>query len=499
MLHNLIYGFQVAFQLDNLLFSGIGVLLGTLVGVLPGIGPVGAMALLLPATFGLSPTTSLIMLAGIWYGSQYGGSTTSILVNIPGEATSVMTCLDGYQMARRGRAGPALAMAAWSSFIAGTLSLIGLMLLAVPLGEQALKFGPPEYFSLMCAGLVLLTFMAQKSFLKAIMMAAAGVLLSTIGLDLITGLPRFTFGVDALVDGINISPMVMGLFGIAEILDSLDDTVQRSVLSGTIGHLYPTVKDWVRSKWAIVRGATIGFILGILPGGGAILSTFVSYAVEKKFSKHSSEFGEGAIEGVAAPEAANNAAAESALIPLLSLGIPPNVNMAMLFAALTIHGIQPGPLLISDHPDIFWGLIASMYVGNMLLLVLNLPLVGIWVKVLKIPQKILFPLIILFCLIGAYSINGVIFDVYVMLFFGVVGYLSRKFGYDIAPLVLAFVLGRRLEQSLRQSLLMSQGSFDIFFTSPISAIALGIAILLLISNLVPGLKRGRQLYDRVKS
>jgi putative tricarboxylic transport membrane protein len=498
MLHNLIYGFQVALQLNNLLFGAIGVLLGTLVGVLPGIGPVGAMALLLPATFGLSPTTSLIMLAGIWYGCQYGGSTTSILVNIPGEATSVMTCLDGYQMARRGRAGPALAMAACASFIAGTISIVGLMFLAVPLGEQALRFGPPEYFSLMCAGLVLLTFMAQKSFMKAIMMAAAGILLSTIGLDLITGLPRFTFGLDELVDGVSISPMVMGLFGIAEILDSLDDKTGPGVLSGTIGHLYPSVKDWLQSKWAILRGTLIGFILGILPGGGAILSTFMSYAVEKKLSKHPEEFGKGAIEGVAAPEAANNAAAESALIPLLSLGIPPNVNMAMLFSALVIHGIQPGPLLITNHPDIFWGLIASMYIGNVLLLVLNLPLVGIWVKVLKIPQKLLFPLILLFCLIGAYTISGAIFDVYVMLFFGVVGYLTRKFGYDIAPLVLAYVLGRRLEQSLRQSLLMSQGSFTIFFTSPISAIALGIAVLLLISNFVPGLKKGRQIYSKAR-
>jgi putative tricarboxylic transport membrane protein len=334
--------------------------------------------------------------------------------------------------------------------------------------------------------------------MKAIMMAAAGILLSTIGLDLITGLPRFTFGLDELVDGISISPMVMGLFGIAEILDSLDDTAQTGVLSGTIGHLYPSVKDWLQSKWAIVRGTLIGFVLGILPGGGAILSTFVSYAVEKKVSKHPEEFGKGAIEGVAAPEAANNAAAESALIPLLSLGIPPNVNMAMLFAALLIHGVQPGPLLIKDHPDIFWGLVASMYIGNVLLLVLNLPLVGIWVKVLKIPKKILFPLILLFCLIGAYTVNGAIFDVYVMLLFGVVGYLSRKFGYDIAPFVLAYVLGRRLEQSLRQSLLMSQGSFTIFFTSPISAIALVIAVLLLISSLVPGLRKGRQLYGKVK-
>jgi putative tricarboxylic transport membrane protein len=498
MLHNLIYGFQIAFQLDNLLFGAIGVLLGTLIGVLPGIGPVGAMALLLPATYNISPTASLIMLAGIWYGCQYGGSTTAILVNIPGEATAVMTCLDGYQMARQGRAGPALTIAACGSLIAATFSIIGLMLLAVPLGEQALKFGPPEYFSLMCAGLVLLTFLAQKSFLKGVMMAVAGVLLSTVGIDLISGLARFTFGRNELMDGINISPMVMGLFGVAEIFDGIDDTAQGNVSTAPIGRLYPSMKDWLQAKWAIARGTVIGFLLGILPGGGAILSTFISYAVEKKVSKHPEKFGKGAIEGVAAPESANNAAAESALIPLLSLGIPPNVNMAMLFSALMIHGIQPGPLLIKEHPDIFWGLIASMYIGNILLLVLNLPLVGIWVKVLKIPQKILSPLILLFCLIGAYSINGMIFDVYVMIFFGVVGYLFRKFGFDIAPLILAYVLGGRLEQALRQSLLISQGSFSIFFTSPISAVALGIAVILLISSLVPGLNKKRQLYNKLK-
>ena len=496
MLDNLMYGFHVALLPNNLLFCAIGVLVGTLVGVLPGIGPIGAMALLLPATFKATPAASLIMLAGIWYGAQYGGSTTSILVNIPGEATSVMTCLDGHQMARQGRAGPALGIAAWGSFIAGTFSVIGLMLVALPLAKGALRFGPPEYFALMCAGLMILTYLAQKSVLKALMMALVGLILGTVGLDILTGLPRFTFGIPELVDGVGISPMAMGLFGIAEVLESLEQPGKTEILQTRVTHLYPSLKDWAASKWAIVRGTVIGFLLGILPGGGAILATFVSYAVEKKVSKHPEEFGKGAIEGVAGPESANNAAAGGALIPLLSLGIPHNVIMAMLFASLIIHGVQPGPLLIRSHPDIFWGLVASLYVGNMMLLVLNLPLIGLWVKVLSIPSKVLYPLILLFCLIGAYSINVDIFDVYVMIFFGIAGYLMRKYGYEAAPLVLAFVLGPRLEQALRQSLLISHGSFMIFITRPISAVAIGCAFLLLISNLLPFIRKRREVYEK---
>ena len=495
---SILYGFQVTFQPINFLFCGVGVLVGTLVGVLPGIGPAGAMALLLPATFKFSPTSTIILLAGIYYGVQYGGSTTSILVNIPGEASSVMTCLDGHQMARQGRAGPALGIAAWGSFIAGTIANIGLMLVAIPLAHAALRLGPPEYFALMCTGLIIVTYLAQGSVLKAVMMGLVGILLGSVGLDLISGFPRFTFGINELTDGIGIVPLVMGLFGVSEILENLEGNLQREVLKTRIRNLWPSFKDWMDAKWAIVRGSLIGFVLGVLPGGGAVISTFVAYAVEKKISKNPEKFGKGAIEGVAAPESANNASAGASLIPLLSLGIPPNPIMAIFFSALIIHGIQPGPLLIKQNPDLFWGLVASLYLGNGLLLVLNLPLIGIWVKVLEIPYKVLFPLILLFCLIGVYSMNNLSFDLYVMLFFGVVGWMMRKFGYEGAPLILAYVLGPMLENSLRQSLLISQGSFLIFVTRPISAVALGFASLLLLTTLIPHFKKRRQQYDEFK-
>ncbi len=497
-LDSILYGFQVTFQPINFLFCGVGVLVGTLVGVLPGIGPAGAMALLLPATFKFSPTATLILLAGIYYGVQYGGSTTSILVNIPGEASSVITCLDGYQMARQGRAGPALGIAACGSFIAGTIANVGLMLVALPLAHAALSFGPPEYFALMCTGLLIVTYLAQGSILKAIMMALMGLILGSIGLDVITGLPRFTFGINELADGVGIIPLVMGLFGISEILENLEGSLEREIFKTRVKNLMPSLKDWMEAKWAIVRGSLIGFLLGILPGGGAVIATFVSYAVEKKVAKHPERFGKGAIEGVAGPESANNAAAGGSLIPLLSLGIPPNPIMAIFFSALIIHGIQPGPLLIKQHPDLFWGLVASLYMGNALLLVLNLPLIGMWVKVLEIPYKILFPLILLFCLIGAYSMNNVTFDLYVMLLFGVAGWIMRKFGYEGAPLILAYVLGPMLENSLRQSLLISRGSFLIFVSHPISAIALGFAFLLFLSNLFPYFKKRRRQYDQFK-
>jgi putative tricarboxylic transport membrane protein len=495
---SILYGFQVTFQPINFLFCGVGVLVGTLVGVLPGIGPAGAMALLLPATFKFSPTSTIILLAGIYYGVQYGGSTTSILVNIPGEASSVMTCIDGHQMARQGRAGPALGIAAWGSFIAGTIANIGLMLVAIPLAHAALRLGPPEYFALMCTGLIIVTYLAQGSVLKAIMMGLVGIILGSIGLDLISGFPRFTFGINELTDGVGIVPLVMGLFGISEILENLEGSLKREVFKTRIKNLWPSFKDWMESKWAIVRGSLIGFVLGILPGGGAVIATFVSYAVEKKVSKHPEKFGKGAIAGVAGPESANNAAAGSSLIPLLSLGIPPNPIMAIFFSALIIHGIQPGPLLIRQHPDLFWGLVASLYLGNAFLLILNLPLIGLWVKVLEIPYKILFPLILLFCLIGVYSMNNLSFDLYVMLFFGVVGWIMRKFGYEGAPLILAYVLGPMLENALRQSLLISQGSFLIFVTRPISAAALGFAFLLLLTTLLPNFKKRRQQYDQFK-
>ncbi len=500
MLHNIIYGFQVAFQPINFLFCGIGVLVGTLIGVLPGIGPAGAMALLLPATFHVSPTATLILLAGIYYGVNYGGSTTSILVNIPGEATSVITCLDGYQMARQGHAGLALGLAAGGSFIAGTIANIGLMLVAVPLANMALAFGPPEYFALMCMGLVIVTYLAQRSVLKAIMMALVGILLGSIGLDLISGMPRFTLGINELSDGIGIVPLCMGLFGITEIFENLEGELQQQeVFKTKLRNLWPSLKDWMRCKWAILRGSLIGFVLGILPGAGPIISTFVSYAVEKKVSKTPEKFGTGMMEGVAGPESANNAAAGSALIPLLSLGIPPNPIMALFFSALIIHGLQPGPLLIREHPDLFWGLVGSLYLGNLLLLILNLPLIGIWVKVLQIPYKILFPLILLFCLIGAYTLNNLSFDLYVMFFFGTLGWIMKKFGYEPAPLILAYILGPLMENNLRQSLLISQGKFMIFLTRPIAAVALGIACLLLLSNLLPFLKKRRQVYEQFKS
>jgi putative tricarboxylic transport membrane protein len=495
---NIIYGFQVTFQPINFLFCGIGVLVGTLVGVLPGIGPAGAMALLLPATFKVSPTSTLILLAGIYYGVQYGGSTTSILVNIPGEASSVVTCIDGYQMARQGRAGPALGIAAIGSFIAGTIANVGLMLVAVPLARAALRFGPPEYFALMCMGLIIVTYLAQGSILKAIMMALVGIILGSIGLDVITGLPRFTFGINELTDGVGIIPLVMGLFGISEIFVNLEESLEREIFKTHIKNLWPSLKDWAQAKWAVVRGSIIGFLLGILPGGGAVIATFVAYAVEKKVAKEPQRFGKGAIEGVASPESANNAAAGSSLIPLLSLGIPPNPIMAIFFSALIIHGIQPGPLLIKQHPDLFWGLVASLYLGNFLLLILNLPLISMWVKVLEIPYKLLFPLILLFCLIGAYSMNNVVFDLYVMIFFGVVGWIMKKFGYEGAPLILAYVLGPMLENALRQSLLISGGSFLIFVSRPISAIALGIAFLLLLSNLFPYFIKQREKYEEFK-
>ncbi len=493
VLHDLFYGFGIAFQPWNLLSCFFGVFIGTLIGVLPGIGPVGTMSLLLPITFGISPVTGIIMLAGIFYGAMYGGSTTSILVNIPGEAASVVTCLDGYQMALQGRAGPALGISAFGSFIAGTLSVVGLMLMANPLAELALKFGPAEYFSLMCLGLSVLIYLTQGSILRGLVMAGIGLFLSLIGMDIITGKPRFTFGLTGLIDGVGLVPLVMGFFGISEILINLEKLTERTLVKTEVKGLFPNKEDWRRSAKPIARGTFLGFFLGILPGAGAITSTFVSYALEKKFSKHPEQFGKGAIEGVAGPEAANNAATGGALIPLFSLGIPSNVVAALLLGALMIHGIRPGPLLLTEHPEVFWGTVASMYVGNVLLLVLNLPLIGIWVKVLKIPYKILFPLILLFCFIGAYSASTNVFDLFVMLVCGILGYLFRKFDYEPAPLVLAYVLGPMLEQNLRQALILSDGRFGVFLTRPLSAGCLIITFSLLISAALPSLQKKRKV------
>jgi len=435
------------------------------------------------------------MLAGIYYGAMYGGSTTSILVNIPGEAASVVTCLDGYEMAKRGRAGPALGIAAFGSFIAGTLGVVGLMIFATPLAAVALKFGPPEYFGLLLFGLTLVTYLSRGSMIKALMMGAFGLILSCIGLDSIQASPRMTFNIMELWDGVGLVPVAMGLFGISEVLINIEQTETSEILKTKIKSFFPTVVDWIQSKGAILRGTVLGFFFGLLPGGNPVIASFLSYGLEKRISKEPERFGKGAIEGVAGPESANNSATSGSFIPLLTLGIPSNVVMALMFGALLIHGMRPGPFLLKDHPDLFWGVVSSMYIGNVMLLILNLPLIPMWVQVLKIPYRILFPLIILFCIVGAYSLNNSTFDVVVMMIFGVFGYLFRKFEFEGAPLMLAFVLGPMFETNLRQSLLFSKGSFLIFFNRPISAVFISIAILLLITSVLPYFKKVKEKYE----
>ncbi|MBI4012912.1 MAG: tripartite tricarboxylate transporter permease [Candidatus Rokubacteria bacterium] len=491
VLPSILFGFQVALQPANLAFCFAGVLVGTLVGVLPGLGPSAAISLLLPATYHVAPVSAVIMLAGIYYGAMYGGSTTSILVNIPGEAASVVTCLDGYQMARQGRAGVALGLAAFGSFIAGTAGVLGLMLIAPPLAELALRFGPPEYFALMILGLVTLTFLASGPMWKALLMAALGVFLGSIGLDPLQGMARFTFDLVELSDGVGLVPVAMGLFGVAEVLSNLEQPLGRSVFETEVRSLLPRLRDWAESAWPIARGTVIGFFLGVLPGGGAAIASFVSYAVEKRVSRHPERFGRGAVAGVAGPESANNAATAGAFIPLLTLGLPANAVMAILLGALMVHGMQPGPLLVREHPEVFWGVVASMYLGNLMLLVLNLPLIGLWVKILKVPYPILFPLILLFCLIGAYSLSGSTTEVVIMVVFGVLGYGLRKLEYEPAPLILALVLGPMMETALRRSLLLSAGSPLIFVTRPIAAVLVLAALVLLLVPLVPRLARRR--------
>jgi putative tricarboxylic transport membrane protein len=489
---NLLTGLSIAGTWNNLFFCFVGVFFGTLVGVLPGIGPLATMSILLPVTYGMSPTTAIIMLSGIYYGAYYGGSTTSILVNIPGEAASVVTCLDGYKMALDGRAGPALGIAAFGSFIAGTFGLIVLQAISPVLVTVALKFGAPEYFSLMILGLVVLTFLTEKSMVKALMVAAVGLIMGTIGLDSMTGTARFSFDIPELLDGLGIVPIAMGLFGIAEIFLNLEKMIQRSVMSSNLTGLLPSFQDWMDSKWAIVRGSVVGFFLGMLPGGGGVIASFASYALEKMCSKHPEKFGHGAIEGVAGPESANNAAASAGFVPLLTMGIPVGAVQAILLGALMIHGMTPGPMLLNEHPEVFWGVIASMYIGNVLLLVLNLPLIGLWVKVLNIPYGLLFPVILLFCIIGAYTVNNSSMDVMIMLLFGVVGYLMKKFNYEPAPMILAFVLSPIMERTLRQSLLMSSGSVNIFISRPISLVCLILAAVLFVLALMPKIRRKRE-------
>ena len=477
-LHNVLYGFQVVLQPANLAYCFFGVLLGTLVGVLPGLGPASAAAMLLPATFKMPPVAGVIMLAGIYYGAMYGGSTTSILVNIPGEAASVVTCLDGHQMALKGRAGPALGIAAFSSFIAGTFAVIAITIVGPPLAGMALKFGPPEYFALMVVGILVLTYLSSGSMVKSLMTAILGIILSGVGMDRISGIYRFCYG-RTLLDGVGVVPAAMGLFGIAEVLSNLETKIKREIVSTRVRNLFPTVKDWKDSTKPILRGTVLGFFLGILPGAGGVIASFASYAIEKKTSKHPEEFGRGAIQGVAGPEAANNAAAGGAFIPMLCLGIPANPVIAVLMGGLMIHGLTPGPLLMAKAPDVFWGTIVSMYIGNGMLLVLNLPLIGMWVQVLKVPYYLLYPLILLFCLIGSYSLDNNFGDVVLMLVFGMIGYLMRKFRYDAAPLLLALVLGGMLESNLRQSLILSRGDFSIFVSRPITLGFLIVAAILL--------------------
>jgi len=481
----LLQGFQIALTPVNLLWCFIGCLLGTAVGVLPGLGPAATIALLLPVSMKMgSPVTAIILMAGVFYGAMYGGSTTSILLNIPGEAASVVTCIDGHQMAKQGRAGAALGVAAIGSFIAGTFGVIGLTAMAPPLAEAALKFGPPEYFSLTVLGLLLATYLAGASPLKGLTMAILGLILGSVGLDPLSGAVRFDFGIPDLQSNIDFVTVAMGLFGVGEILITLEESGAVSILTTKIKNVFPTMADLKKSGWAMVRGSLIGFAVGILPGGGAVLSSLISYAVERKVSKTPEEFGQGAIEGVAGPEAANNSAASSSFIPLLTLGIPGNASTAMIFAALLIQGVTPGPFLLKEHPNVFWGVVASMYIGNVMLLVLNLPLVGMWAQFLKVPYAFMAPMIMVLTLVGVYSVNNSVFDIWVMLVMGVFGYLARKLKFDLGPLLLAFVLGPIMERSLRQALLMSHGSFGIFFTRPISAVLMATAILFVLGNLV---------------
>jgi putative tricarboxylic transport membrane protein len=495
--NNVLLGFSVALTSTNLFYCFVGVLIGTLIGVLPGLGPPAAIALLLPATFQMNPVAAIIMMSGIYYGAMFGGSTTSILVNIPGETASVVTCLDGYQMARQGKAGRALGISAFGSFIAGTLGIIGLMFLAPVLVRFALRFGPPEYFSLMTLGIVLIIFLAQGSVVKSLLMATVGLLLSTVGTDIISGDYRFTFNQLVLMDGIGLIPITMGIFGVAEVLSNIVEGPDRKIYAARIKGLFPTKEDWKRCVGPIFRGSVIGFFLGILPGGGAVLSSFASYATEKRFSKTPEKFGTGMIEGVAGPEAANNAGSSGAFVPLLTLGLPSNVVTALLVGALIIHGMQPGPLMMTKRPDLFWGLITSMYVGNIILLILNLPLIGVWVQLLKVPYMFLFPFILLFSLIGVFSLNNNLAEIFLMILFGVFGFLVRKFGYEAAPLILALVLGPMMENAFRQSLILSGGSFSIFLERPIALTLIGSALILLIFPMLKNL--GRKTVQQLKA
>ncbi len=482
-LQHLITGFTIAATVQNLLYCLIGCIVGTLIGVLPGLGPIAGIALLIPATFGLNPTSAIIMLAGIYYGAMYGGSTTSILLNVPGETASVITCIDGYQMAQKGRAGPALATCAIGSFIAGTIGIFGLVFLAPPLAEAALAFGPPEYFSLMVFGFIVLSNVTGTSLVKSLMMAIVGLIIGTIGLDPVTGDARFTFGSIYLLGGIEFVAVAIGLFGIGEVLINIEkplEMLEQRALVPRFRELYPTFQDFKKSIKPILRGTGIGFGVGLVPGPAPVIATYSSYMIERKISKHPEEFGKGAIEGVAGPESANNSACQAAFIPLFVLGIPFAPPTAILLGALLIHGVSPGPMLIGDHPELFWGVIASMYIGNFILLILNLPFVPLFANILRIPKKVLLPLVILFCITGMYTVNNSVFDIWMMLLFGAMGFLMRKWAYEGAPLLLALVLGPKLEVAFRQSLMISHGDFGVFVNRPISMAFLLATVIFLI-------------------
>ncbi len=493
LLHHLTLGFQTALSIQNLLYCFIGVLLGTLIGVLPGLGPVPTIAMLLPVTYALTPVSALIMLAGIYYGAQYGGSTTSILVNLPGESSSIVTCLDGYQMARNGRAGAALSISALGSFFAGTVATMVVAGFAPPLSDLAMKFGPAEYFSLMVLGLIGAVVLARGSLLKAVGMIVLGLLLGMVGMDVNSGVARYSLNVTELLDGINLVPLAMGLFAFSEILANLEHTEKREVFTKKVSGLWLTRKEVKEALPAVLRGTIVGSVLGLLPGGGAVLASFAAYTVEKKMSRTPERFGRGAIAGVAGPESANNAGAQTSFIPMLTLGIPPNAVMALMIGAMTIHNIQPGPQVMFRNPDLFWGLVASMWIGNLMLLVLNLPLIQIWIKLLLVPYRLLYPAILLFCAIGVYSVQNNTIDVLLTIPLGILGYVFMKLGCEPAPLMLGFILGPMMEENLRRTMLLSLGDPTVFITRPLSAVLLLMAAALMIIVALPAISRKREV------
>jgi putative tricarboxylic transport membrane protein len=491
LFNNLIFGFGVAFSLQNLLYCLIGVTVGTLIGVLPGIGPLGTIAILLPITYNVSPVGALIMLAGIYYGAQYGGSTTAILVNLPGETSAVVTCIDGYQMARQGRAGPALAIAAIGSFIAGTFGTLLIAVAGPPLADIALKFGSPEYFSLMLMGLVAAAVLAQGDMIKSLAMVAFGLLLGIVGTDVNTGTQRYSFGVPELTDGIGFIVVAVGVFAIGEIVSNLGDSEERRVFTSKVGSLMPSLDDFKRSIGPILRGTGLGCFFGVLPGTGPAIASFSSYMVEKKVADDPSRFGKGAIEGVAGPESANNADAQCKFIPMLTLGLPASGVMALMLGALTIQGIQPGPQVMTQRPDLFWGLVASMWIGNAMLVILNLPMIGLWVKLLQVPYRLLFPAIMAFSAIGIYSVNNSSFEIYLTAAFGIIGFICMRLGFPLAPMLLGFVLGPMMEENLRRSMLMAGGDPSVFVTRPISLAFIIATVVILVVMVLPAVRERR--------